>query len=82
MERVILEPLEDRPAWEVRVEGQRVGLLWRERKFFRGVAEGTDTPLPTKFNSREAAARALARKAGFDDLGDVIVADDRKGGSR
>lgn len=81
MARVVLEPIEERPAWEVRVEGQRVGLLWRERKFFRGVAEGTDTPLPTKFNTREAAARALARKSGFEELGDVIVAEERKGRS-
>ena len=79
MARVVLEPIEGRPAWEVRVDGRRVGLLWRERKYFRGVAEGTDTPLPTQFNSRDAAARALARKAGVEDLGEVTVADDRKG---
>jgi hypothetical protein len=78
MPRVILEPIPDRPAWEVRVEGQRVGLLWRERKFFRGVPEGEETPLPTKFNSRDAAARALARRAGLEDLGDVVAVDDHK----
>ena len=77
MARVVLEPVEGRPAWEVRVEGKRVGLIWRDRKSFRGIEEGREDPLGTKFNSREAAARALARRAGFEDAKDVIVERDR-----
>ncbi len=77
MARVTLEPLQDRPAWEARVDGQRVGLLWRERKQFRAVPEGQTTPLGTRFNSRDAAARALGRRAGFEDVRDVVVVGER-----
>jgi hypothetical protein len=76
---VILEPIPDRPAWEARVEGQRVGIVYRERKAFRGIPEGDTTPLDARFNSREAAARALARRAGFDQVGDVSEATPRRG---
>ncbi|MDQ4006344.1 MAG: hypothetical protein M3135_08615 [Actinomycetota bacterium] len=77
MARVMLEPVEGRPAWEVRVEGKRVGLIWRDRRYFRGIEEGREEPLGTKFNSREAAARALARRAGFEDARDVIAEPER-----
>jgi hypothetical protein len=70
---VTLEPLGDRPAWNVRVEGQRVGLVFRERREFRGVPEGSSDPLPARFTSREAAARALARRGGFEELDRRIV---------
>jgi hypothetical protein len=66
--RITLERSTDRPAWEVRVEGTLVGVVWRERGSFRAVREGSSTPLPSRFSSREAAARALARQAGHTDL--------------
>jgi hypothetical protein len=71
----MLEPLPERPAWAVRVEGQRVGVAWRERGAFRALREGESEPLATKFRSRDAAAKALARKAGFDDLDQVVAVD-------
>jgi hypothetical protein len=76
---VLLEPIPDRPAWEARVDGQRVGIVFRERKAFRAIPEGDDTPLDARFNSREAAARALGRRAGFDSLGEVIEDTPRRG---
>jgi hypothetical protein len=72
---VLLEPIPERPAWEVRVEGKRVGIAWRERGAFRALREGEDEPLRTKFRSRDAAAKALARRAGFEDLDEVVEAD-------
>jgi hypothetical protein len=66
--RMTIEPLGERPAWDVRVDGLRVGLVFRERREFRGVPEGSPSPLPGRFSSREAAARALARRAGFSEL--------------
>jgi hypothetical protein len=66
--KITLERPADRPAWEVRVEGTLVGVVWRERGAFRAVREGSSTPLPSRFTSREAAARALARQAGHTDL--------------
>jgi hypothetical protein len=77
--RVMLEPVPDRPAWEVRVEGQRVGMVWRERQFFRGLREAESTPVATKFKSRDAAAKALARRAGFEDLDQVVAVEDARG---
>ncbi len=68
-----LEPLADRPAWDVRVDGQRVGVVFRERREFRGVQEGSSTPLAGGFTTREAAARALARRGGFEELDPRIV---------
>ena len=75
MARVMLEPLPERPAWAVRVEGQRVGVVWRERQLFRALQEAESTPLATKFKSRDAAAKALARKAGFEDLDQIVSVD-------
>jgi hypothetical protein len=72
-DRITLERPTDRPAWEVRVEGTLVGLVWRERGAYRAVREGTSSPLPSRFTSREAAARALARQAGHSDLDPRIV---------
>lgn len=68
-----LEPLADRPAWDVRVDGQRVGVVFRERREFRGVQEGSSSPLSGRFTTREAAARALARRGGFEELDPHIV---------
>lgn len=68
-----LEPLGDRPAWDVRVEGQRVGVVFRERREFRGVPESSSSPLSGRFTTREAAARALARRGGFEELDPHIV---------
>ncbi|MGH2686027.1 MAG: hypothetical protein ACRDJP_11235 [Actinomycetota bacterium] len=76
MARVMLEPLAERPAWAVRVEGQRVGVAWRERGMFRALREGESEPLATKFRSREAAAKALARRAGFEDLDQTVAVED------
>jgi hypothetical protein len=71
--RITLERPTDRPAWEARVEGTLVGLVWRERQVYRAVREGTSRPLPSRFTSREAAARALARQAGHSDLDPRVV---------
>jgi hypothetical protein len=66
--RITLERNADRPVWEVRVEGTLAGLVWRERGAFRAVREGSSSPLGSRFSSRDAAARALARQAGHTDL--------------
>jgi hypothetical protein len=71
--RITLERSPDRPAWEARVEGTLVGLVWRERGGYRAVREGTSTPLSSRFSSRGAAARALARQAGHSDLDPRII---------
>lgn len=80
--RMTLEPLGDRPAWDVRVEGQRVGVVFRERREFRGVPEGSSSPLSGRFTTREAAARALARRGGFEELDPHIVEVGDRGGER
>jgi hypothetical protein len=66
--RITVERNPDRPVWEVRVDGTLAGMVWRERGAFRAVREGSASPLGSKFTSREAAARALARQAGHTDL--------------
>jgi hypothetical protein len=71
--RITLERPTDRPAWEARVEGTLVGLVWPERGAYRAAREGTATPLPSRFTSREAAARALARLAGHSDLDPRVI---------
>jgi hypothetical protein len=71
--RITLERDADRPAWEVRVEGTLVGLVWRERGGFRAAREGSSSPVASRFTSRDAAARALARQAGHDELDPRII---------
>jgi hypothetical protein len=66
--RITVERSPDRPVWEVRVDGTLAGMVWRERRVFRAVREGSSTPLGGRFTSRDAAARALARQAGHGDL--------------
>jgi hypothetical protein len=66
--RITVERNPDRPVWEVRVDGTLAGMVWRERGDFRAVREGSSTPLNSRFTSRDAAARALARQAGPGDL--------------
>jgi hypothetical protein len=58
----------DRPVWEVRIDGTLAGMVWRERGSFRAVREGSSRPLGSRFTSRDAAARALARQAGHGEL--------------
>lgn len=71
--KITLERDAERPAWEVRVEGTLVGLVWRERGAFRAVREGSSAPVGSKFTSRDAAARALARQAGHADLDPRVI---------
>jgi hypothetical protein len=80
-DRITLERPTDRPAWEARVEGTLVGLVWRERGAYRAVREGTSTPLSGRFTSREAAARALARQAGHSDLDPRVAEVGQRGRS-
>jgi hypothetical protein len=77
-----LESIPDRPAWDVRVDGQRVGVVFRERREFRGVQEGSSSPLAGRFTTREAAARALARRGGFGELDPHIVEVGARRGDR
>lgn len=62
--QITLERSDERPAWQVRVGGELVGVVFRQRGEYRALQEGTSAPLPSRFTSREAAARALARRAG------------------
>lgn len=71
--RVTVEQWGDRPAWHVRVDGLRVGVVFRERREYRAVREGASTPEGGTFSSREAAARALARLAGYRDIDPRVV---------
>jgi hypothetical protein len=71
--RVTVEQMGERPAWQVRVEGLRVGVVFRERREFRAVREGSSTPESGSFSSREAAAKALARLGGHRDLDARVV---------
>jgi hypothetical protein len=71
--RVTVEQMGERPAWQVRVDGLRVGVVFRERREFRGVREGSSTPESGSFSSREAAAKALARLAGHRDIDARVV---------
>jgi hypothetical protein len=71
--RVTVEQWGDRPAWHVRVDGLRVGVVFRERREFRAVREGSSQPESGSFSSREAAAKALARVAGHRDIDARVV---------
>ena len=71
--RVTVEQWGERPAWHVRVDGLRVGVVFRERREFRAVREGASTPEGGSFSSREAAAKALARVAGHRDIDPRVV---------
>ena len=66
--KITVERNPDRPVWEVRVDGTLAGMVYRERGAFRAVREGSASPLGSRFTSRDAAARALARQAGHTDL--------------
>ena len=66
--QITIERSDERPAWQVRVGGQLVGVVFRQRGEFRALQEGTASPLASRFTSREAAARALARRAGHRDF--------------
>ena len=72
-EQITLERDGERPAWQVRVGGTLVGIVWRERREFRVVQEGSSTPASNAFSSREAAARALARMAGRKDFDPEVI---------
>lgn len=81
--KVTIEQYGERPAWEVRVEGLRVGVVYRERRQYRAVREGYSAPEGGTFTSREAAARALARLAGHRDIDpEVDDLDPRRGRAR
>jgi hypothetical protein len=57
---VDVEKQEGRPAWEVRLDGTLIGVVWREgRDRFRAAREGK--PLPRTFASRDEAVQALTR---------------------
>jgi hypothetical protein len=71
--RVTVEQMGDRPAWQVRVDGLRVGVVFRERREFRAVREGSSSPESGAFSSREAAAKALARLGGYRDIDARVV---------
>jgi hypothetical protein len=71
--RVTVEQWGERPAWHVRVDGLRVGVVFRERREYRAVREGAATPEGGSFSSREAAAKALARVAGHRDIDPRVV---------
>jgi hypothetical protein len=71
--RVTVEQWGDRPAWHVRVDGLRVGVVFRDRREFRGVREGSSSAERGSFSSREAAAKALARLAGHRDIDPRVV---------
>jgi hypothetical protein len=72
-DRVTVEQWGDRPAWHVRVDGLRVGVVFRERREFRAVREGSSSPESGSFSSREAAAKALARLAGHRDIDPRVI---------
>lgn len=80
-ERITLERWGERPAWYVRVGGRRVGVIWREWRRFHVMAESAVRPLRSSFLSREAAARGLARRAGFTDF-DPRVIEERSAAER
>lgn len=71
--RVTVEAIPDRPAWEVRADGRRAGVVFRERGKFRGIVEGQGSPLSNEFNSRDAAAKGVARRAGYSELDANVV---------
>jgi hypothetical protein len=77
--RVTVEQWGDRPAWHVRVDGLRVGVVFRERREYRAVREGSSRPEGGSFSSREAAAKALARLAGHRDIDPRVVDLDARG---
>ena len=70
--QVSVERMEGRPAWEVRAGGERVGVVFRQGREFRAIREGSGSPLPGAFSSRESAAKAVARAAGHRDLDDRV----------
>jgi hypothetical protein len=72
-ERITIEQWGDRPAWQVRVGGTLAGVVWRQGGSFRAVQEGSSTPNKSSFSSREAAARAVARMAGFHDFDSAVA---------
>jgi hypothetical protein len=71
--RVTVERLGDRPAWHVRVDGLRVGVVFRDGRDFRTVREGYSTPESGAFSTRDAAAKALSRLAGHRDIEPHVV---------
>jgi hypothetical protein len=71
--RVTVEQMGERPAWQVRVDGLRVGVVFRERREFRAIREGSSAPESGSFSSREAAAKALARLGGHRELDARVV---------
>ena len=77
--RVSLERHEGRPAWSVRAGGTRVGVVYRDKREFRALREGSGNPMPNAFSTREAAAKALARQAGYKDLDERIDELDEAG---
>jgi hypothetical protein len=80
--RITVERQDTRPVWDVRVEGTRVGVVYRRGKEFRALQEGSSAPLPSEFSSREAAARALGRKGGHQVSGDEDVQEIKPRGGR
>jgi hypothetical protein len=77
--RVTVERWGDRPAWHVRVDGLRVGVVFRDGRQFRAVREGYSSPESSAFSTRDAAAKALARLLGHRDVDPQVVdLDDRR----
>lgn len=76
-ERVTVERPDTRPAWYVRVGGKLVGVVFRKGAAFQAVREGSGQPERGTFSSRDAAAKALARLAGFQDLDAVVAEEDQ-----
>ncbi|HSL15250.1 MAG TPA: hypothetical protein VK962_03125 [Actinomycetota bacterium] len=82
--RVTVERWGDRPAWHVRVDGLRVGVVFKDGREFRAVREGYSTPESGSFSTRDSAAKALARLLGHRDVDPHVVdLDERRArGSR
>ena len=57
---VEVEKQEGRPAWEVRREGNLVGVVWREGRDRFRAARGSK-PLPRTFPTRDEAVQSLLR---------------------
>jgi hypothetical protein len=79
--RVTVERYRDRPAWpawDVRVEGLRVGVVFKDGRDFRAVREGYSTPESNTFSTRDAAAKALARLLGHREIDPHVVDIDER----
>jgi hypothetical protein len=48
-------------------------VVFRQGREFRAIREGSGSPLPGAFSSRESAAKAVARAAGHRDLDDRVL---------